>query len=903
MKKRKLLIGILAVGVAAMSLASCEKKEDKEDNNPPVDVVTDAKVSYYNGDALLGTETVKIGEKARGNVKTDLAGYEFEYWCTDSALTTKYDLNTVVQADITLYAKYNKYYTISFDSNGGNEIKSIKHYAKEDILLEMPKKEGFIFSHWEDSNGEKYAKITSDDAKDLSLKAVYNEVGKRDVLYQSLATDFEAGKLANKKNGIFTFTAEVRARIKQWINPENKNDTLTWDYSYKLGSTSAFISFTAPEDGKLSLYVQNGSDTSTQTIKITGDDNSSETITFSGNAAVAPYPAGSPVVKIDLDIKKGVTYKVARGGSGTVDVFQIDVVCKLDEEEVTNIEITDEGIVDYLEGMEFDPSKIQIAAVHGDNLYSTELKMDAAIVDASKVDVSKPGVYEVTVKYAQYKATFDVNVYAVEEIELGFNETYTSRNSYNGIYVNGKVKTIYSKEDELNTKYLSVTANAKINDSKTSFIIKDEEAISFSGFDSSKTGEQTITVSYKTNNKEFKSEYKVYVVDTSPYKNADAYVVTVDKSYTGAIGVADGENGNMFTTIGQALEFLSKVDSSSSKIINVKAGYYNEKLEINIPNLTIIGAGSCNATCSKNENYNAAKYNAATIIEWDSLYGIPDESGFSQITDSTATVAVREEAVNCTIKNITLSNYWNCEEIFTGTKANLDYLTQMGIAVSGKVNDHRALALIVQADKFTMDGCSLLGYQDTVEFMTGRQFIYNTHISGNTDYIFGTNATTYFYNCNIHVAYKGGSSGYITAFKGCNSGASDYVTYGLIFDKCSFTADSKVAVGSFAIGRPWGAYSAVMTMNSEIGAHVGKTLDTRYVSMGGINPSDDTVKYTEYNNTGDSAITKGGNQVAVLSEAEAANYNNISIIFGKVNGQMTYKDSWTPNLYTQINNK
>ena len=42
----------------------------------------------------------------------------------------------------------------------------------------------------------------------------------------------------------------------------------------------------------------------------------------------------------------------------------------------------------------------------------------------------------------------------------------------------------------------------------------------------------------------------------------------------------------MFTTITQALQYLEqcKLEASSSKIMYVAKGYYNEKLEINIPN-------------------------------------------------------------------------------------------------------------------------------------------------------------------------------------------------------------------------------------------------------------------------------------------------------------------------------
>ena len=68
------------------------------------------------------------------------------------------------------------------------------------------------------------------------------------------------------------------------------------------------------------------------------------------------------------------------------------------------------------------------------------------------------------------------------------------------------------------------------------------------------------------------------------------------------------------------------------------------KIEIEIPYLTIKGNDAEN-----------------TVVEWDSLYGIADEGGFVHTTDSTATVAVRESAIGCTIDGITISNFFNSQ--------------------------------------------------------------------------------------------------------------------------------------------------------------------------------------------------------------------------------------------------
>lgn len=853
-----------------------------------------AKVSFNtNGNGTIADAITDIKGRIEKPENPTKSGYEFGGWYKDAEFTTEFDFDSVVSEDITLYARFAEIKTLSFDTDGGTAIENITYTELSNVSLPIAMKDGVIFSHWVDSNNNEYKYLPEGTNNVTSLKAIYRDPAEIDNDFNSMATAANVGTLVNKVDGIFTFNCNVRPRIKTWTNPEDNSQTKTWDYSYQFSASSSTISTTAPGDGTLSFYAQNGSGSAlTQYVTVSCSDGSSQKIEFSGKNAVAPYPAGSPVVKIELAVKKGLTYTIKRG-SGTVDVFELNLSCKVLEDVVTGIKLNDSGNTEYIEGASLDFSQINISAIHGNNAYISQVDKNAIFVDASAVDMTKAGEYDVVVNYGQFSTTYKINVYEIEKIDLGFNATYNDRNTYNGIYVNGKVQTVYELNEKFNSNYLTVRVQTKTEDKKE-FIVNSN--IAYSGFSSKVAGERTVEVSFYTNGKEFTTTYPVYVVDTEPYKDENGnYVVTVNGKYNGIIGVQSGKNGNVFKTISQALEFLegSKIDQSSNKILNVKSGYYNEKLEINIPNLTIVGAGSTKATYESDKAYDLRTYTDATIIEWNSLYGIADESGYSQITDSTATVAVREAATNVTFKNLTLSNYWNCEEVFQAEKT---YLESVGIAVAGKINDHRALALIVQADKFSMDNCSLLGYQDTVEFMTGRQLITNTYISGNTDFIFGTNATSYFYNCEIFVNYKEGGSGYITAVKGCNSGATDAVTYGFIFDKCKFTADSRVGEGSFALGRPWGAYSNVTVMNSELGKHIGIREGNRYVAMGGINPTDATVSYKEYNNTGDGALSTAVAGMTILDAATAANYNDFAKIYATTNGAFTYADAWNPVL-------
>ena len=447
----------------------------------------------------------------------------------------------------------------------------------------------------------------------------------------------------------------------------------------------------------------------------------------------------------------------------------------------------------------------------------------------------------------------------------------------------------------------SVVIEAISNGYLGKIIVEEKDMPTFSGFKPGVAGKQTITARYNNAS----TTYDIYVLDADcAYKDSNNnYVVTVDQSYTGLIGAIDGDNGNMFTTISQALEFLqntSFVQKGANKILNIGAGYYKEKLEITTPNLTINGSGTlAKGTYSSDENYNAANFAAATIIEYDTLYGVTDTNGFTHTTDSTQTVAIRETATNCKINGVTISNAYNCKEYFDA---------------KGVSNEHRALALLVQSDQFQMSNSALLGYQDTLELMTGRQYFKSCYISGTTDFIFGTNNITLFDSCDIHTIYNGSTDGgYITAFKGINN--SKAPTYGVTFYKCNFTKDSDVYTGNdlveygnTSLARPWDSYSNVAFIECEMDAHISKlgyvsnsTKNNRYVAwtnQGAVTsePGVGNVKYVEYGNTGAGAVTSAVDGMTMLTKEQAANYHDFSVIFAATNGNISFDAAWNPEV-------
>ena len=678
-----------------------------------------------------------------------------------------------------------------------------------------------------------------------------------EVDYNLNISDLETGTLASDSiNGVFTIVSgsEIRNRNKTF-------EGVDYSKSVKIGNSSTKIKILVPGAGRLSFLVQNGSSgADMQFITVTAPDGTVYDFEFVGNAE------GSPVVKIELDVTEG-EWVISRGkNGGTQDIFALSLSCVVEKSDESGFALVADGKVNYLVGDTLDFSGVRLNATFS-NGKTEPLALENVTVDSSAVNTAESGTYPVVLTYKDYEPiTIYVNIYAPESIELGFDAIEKiSNNSYgNGVYYNHSFRELYFVGEELDLSGLTVTVVAKCGDETLKFIVDDytvsDAVLDYADF---------FTLTVFANG--LSTEINISVTDAVPTPNEEGvYQLLVDPAYQGLPGYISGPY-HTFKTIQEALDFAAKIDAGKVKELNVAPGYYNEKLEITVPNLHIIGWGE-----TPDE----------VVIEWNSIYGIPDASGFSHVTDSTATVAVRESAYNVTIENVTISNYWNSQE-------------RMDLA---GLEIERALALLVQGDRFTMKNSKLLGIQDTLELFTGRQYFENVYISGYTDFIFGTNNTTLFKGCTIHVIDTAkddkGTAGYITAFKGSNKGAGDAIVYGAIFDGCKFTADAGVMNGCTAIGRTWGAYAAVAVINSELGGHISlagysTNKNERYVSMNG-KPTDSTVQFVEFNNTGAGALTEAVAGMRFLTADEAALYTNMSVIFGTVNGNVTYLDPWNP---------
>ena len=150
------------------------------------------------------------------------SGYRFIEWQLDGKT---FDFNTKITKDITLKAVWEKIitYTVTFDTNGGSNIKSIVVEKNNTINKPSnPIKEGYDFVEWQ-LNGKKFSfntKIT----KDITLKANWKKI-----IFYTVTFDTDGG------NNISSLKIEENNTISKPGNPTKEGYRfIGWQLDEKL---------------------------------------------------------------------------------------------------------------------------------------------------------------------------------------------------------------------------------------------------------------------------------------------------------------------------------------------------------------------------------------------------------------------------------------------------------------------------------------------------------------------------------------------------------------------------------------------------------------------------------------------------------------------------------------------
>ena len=102
-----------------------------------------------NEGSNVRNQIVTEGKKAARPENPEKTDFIFDDWYTDPELETVYDFNQLINENITLYAKWLNIYTVTFETNGGNEVPN--QTIGEGKLASRPQnpaQTGFGFAGW-----------------------------------------------------------------------------------------------------------------------------------------------------------------------------------------------------------------------------------------------------------------------------------------------------------------------------------------------------------------------------------------------------------------------------------------------------------------------------------------------------------------------------------------------------------------------------------------------------------------------------------------------------------------------------------------------------------------------------------------------------------------------------------
>ncbi|KAL6322513.1 hypothetical protein AAG906_009815 [Vitis piasezkii] len=301
------------------------------------------------------------------------------------------------------------------------------------------------------------------------------------------------------------------------------------------------------------------------------------------------------------------------------------------------------------------------------------------------------------------------------------------------------------------------------------------------------------------------------------------------------IVVAKDGSGD-YTTITAAVSAASKRSGTARYVIYVKAGTYNENIEIGakLKNIMLLGdgIGKTIITGSKSVGGGSTTFNSATVA------------------------AVGDGFIG---RGLTIRN------------------------TAGAAN-HQAVALRSGSDLSVFYQCSFEGYQDTLYVHSERQFYRECDIYGTVDFIFG-NAAVVLQNCNIYPRNPPNKTNTITA-----QGRTDpNQNTGISIHNCKVTAASDLKSVQSSVktylGRPWKEYSRTVFMKTYLDSLINPA---GWMEWSG-NFALKTLYYGEYMNTGPGSSTSNRVNWAgyhvITSSSEASKFTVGNFIAG---------NSWLP---------
>ncbi len=121
-------------------------------------------------------------------------GYNFGGWYADASCTVAFNFGDPITKHTTVYAKWNKLYTVTFDTSGGDpavEAQIVEHGSKAAAPADKPDRINLTFVHWYVKGGNSAVAYNFDTAvtSDITLVAHYGDDSDNDELVDGTPAD------------------------------------------------------------------------------------------------------------------------------------------------------------------------------------------------------------------------------------------------------------------------------------------------------------------------------------------------------------------------------------------------------------------------------------------------------------------------------------------------------------------------------------------------------------------------------------------------------------------------------------------------------------------------------------------------------------------------------------------
>lgn len=663
--------------------------------------------------------------------------------------------------------------------------------------------------------------------------------GVHKITSQFLASSVGAGTLEEAyTNGIVTIPKGTELRNRTPLSG-----------GYTCSVKNGTIDINVPSAGTLTIYFSSGS-SSIGSAKYT-------LIKPNGTADTnVVINAGDKVLQtLTVEAEAAGKYVFSKAG-GTVDVYEVKFEYSAESTPIREIQVTNAGTTDYLITQQVNCNGLELIA-KDENGVIYPVNLANCKFDTTDYNPNITGEYSIGVTYflssnldsdtKQFSATYKVKVYAVDSIELHTIGLASSKQV--------TLQQTYLPNGQFNTQNLTVIAKCVLgNDTITQKLKNDWYSVTSPDLTAEGVKEVGVSVNsrYTVGNKAVNANYSIAV---KAKKQVTDNVVEVIVGGTGE-----------FKTLTQAVQYLKACgyESGVNKVIKLQAGTYNEKVWIDLDNVSLVGLG---------EDIDD------TNISYSLVEGDVDAMSGSMWALTCATVHVTGN--NFKAYNIAIRN-------------DFDYIANNGNYSGSQAA--QGVALTIEGDCNVLYNCHLFGNQDTLYMKKGRTYFYETQIDGNIDFIFGGEyGLAYFEECDIVAIDREAKTsedpqnGYVTAPQHKTATKPDY---GYIFYKCNLTDDGNVNANSMALGRPWGESATVSYIECKFSdAYSQEGSDGthkihRWNSMSNNTPENaDFSEYGSMDAEGNSIMNTAVMGGTVLETA--ANHTKANI-FGTSNGKSGY---------------